>query len=289
MKKPLHTKMPHESKSEKELFERVQLPYSRSKADVWDAISKQIDDPVASKRKRTLLTRRVRINMVAAVGLLLFSMAIFARFYTKSIQCPNGRHLSHQLPDGSVIELNAGSALSYHPYWWSYARLVHFEGEAFFKVIKGKKFEVQSGLGATTVLGTSFNIYSRGDAYKVSCITGKVRVVSETGKEVTLEMFEKAEVDALGNIEVRTHINRLHETAWAHQMFNFTATPFDEVIAEIERQYNVSISSDTALDYIYTGYFEKETSVEGTLKVVCKPFGLTFVRHSNSRYEILKN
>lgn len=266
MKKPHHTKMPLESD-----------------------IEKQMDHPSGRKRKRAMGTKRILINTVAVVGLLLIGMALFARFYTKTTYCPNGRHLSLQLPDGSVTELNAGSVFSYHPYWWSYARLVRFEGEGFFKVIKGNKFVVQSGLGSTTVLGSSFNIYSRGDSYKVSCITGKVRVVSETGKEVTLEMFEKAEVDALGNIEVREQINRVHETAWAHQMFNFTATPFDEVIAEIERQYNVSISSSCQLDYLYTGYFEKEASVEGALKMVCTPFGLTFVRYSNSRYEILNN
>jgi len=61
------------------------------------------------------------------------------RFYTQTITVPKGHHLVAQLPDGSTVDLNADTKLSYHPYWWRFARTVNFEGEGFFKVKKGKK------------------------------------------------------------------------------------------------------------------------------------------------------
>ena len=63
-----------------------------------------------------------------------------------------------------------------------FSRKVSLEGEAFFEVNPGKKFEVVSKFGKTIVLGTSFNIYSRNSSYQVTCMTGKVKVIENTGR-----------------------------------------------------------------------------------------------------------
>jgi hypothetical protein len=58
------------------------------------------------------------------------------------------------------------------------------------------------------------------------------------------------------------------------------------VIAEIGRQYNVSIGLNIQSDLIYTGYFSKDKPVEDVLNLICKPFGLTFVKKSDRQYLI---
>jgi len=179
--------------------------------------------------------------------------------------------------------------MAFKPLWWWYSRKLNFEGEGFFEVEKGKKFEVVSNVGRTEVLGTSFNIYSRDREYKVNCITGKVKVTSFTLDEVVLSPEYQAKVDSEGNIEVWKEFKAGLSHSWVSNMFNFTARPLVQVLNEIGRQYNVTVTSKAGLEYSYTGYFSKVRSVEEVLTLVCKPFGLTFVRISEKEYEIFQN
>jgi transmembrane sensor len=212
------------------------------------------------------------------------------RFYTNTVECPAGQHLAYVLPDGSSVQLNAESTLKYHPLWWSFSRSLKFEGEAFFEVTKGSKFEVFSDMGTTAVLGTSFNIFSREDEYKVTCFTGKVKVSSPvTSEQVIITPDYKAEISKNGSITVSKEQKPSSDISWINNMFNFNAQPLSIVFKEIERQYNIQIQSNIALDYYYTGYFSKDKPVEEVLALVCKPFGLTFVRLSDNSYKIIQN
>jgi len=77
---------------------------------------------------------------------------------------------------------------------------------SIFNVKKGNSFNVVSSLGKTFVLGTSFNIFSREDKYRVACVTGKVKVISITNKQVILSPNYHAEIIKDGNIKVTKNI-----------------------------------------------------------------------------------
>jgi ferric-dicitrate binding protein FerR (iron transport regulator) len=265
-------------------FERMGIPYAVSKEDAWAALEEKLTgtpSPRISifKSHKTLLASAATILLLAGIFSVLF-------FYTNSVYCPAGQHLSQSLPDGSVIKLNADSKISYKPLWWSFARQVNFEGEGFFEVQKGKKFVVISELGSTAVLGTSFNIFSRGEEYSVTCFTGKVRVTSKTSAETVLTPQYQAIVNVDGNITVLKEQEAGVNASWVNNMFHFTARPLPLVFDEISRQYNITVSSKVNLDYSYSGYFSKERPVEDVLALVCKPFGLTFTKISGTEYEI---
>ena len=185
--------------------------------------------------------------------------------------------------------MNADSKMSYKPLWWKFARGINFEGEGYFEVEKGKMFEVVSETGRTEVLGTSFNIYSRDREYKVTCFTGKVKVVSFTSEEAVLSPDYEASINADGNIKVWNEPDATGANAWINNMFKFNARPLIEVLKEIGRQYDVTILFKADPDYSYSGYFSKDKTVEDVLSLVCKPFGLTFVRNSEKEYEIFQN
>jgi ferric-dicitrate binding protein FerR (iron transport regulator) len=185
--------------------------------------------------------------------------------------------------------MNADSRMAFKPLWWRFARKLNFEGEGYFEVEKGKKFEVVSDFGRIVMLGTSFNIYSRDSEYKVTCFTGKVKVISFTSDEAVLSPEYEARVDSDGNIVVWKDQNAGVSNAWINNMFNFTARPLIQVLNEIGRQYDVTIQLKTKLDYSYTGYFSKDKPVEEVLTLVCKPFGLTFARISEKEYDIYQN
>lgn len=270
-----------------DFFKKVEIPYARSKEDVWAAISSQMEEERPPKTARIFSFRPVMA--VAATLLLLIALFSIMRFYTKTVDCPSGQHLTATLPDGSSVEMNAGSTLKYHPLWWWASRSLRFEGEGFFRVEKGSKFNVRSDMGETSVLGTTFNIYSRDDTYRVTCFTGKVKVTSVTKEEVILGPDYTASVNKSGNIIVRKEKQPETTISWRENMFNFTAAPLEEVIREVERQYGVSISMEPGMDLYYTGFFSKDKHVEEVLNIICKPFGITYVKTADGSYRIISD
>lgn len=226
------------------------------------------------------------IAMAAGLALLL-GMSALIGFYTKTVNVPAGQHLEVSLPDNSTVRLNAQSTLSYKPFLWKIARTVKFEGEAWFDVMKGKRFEIISDKGKTIVLGTTFNIYSRNSEYQVTCISGKVKVLENTGtREVTLNPGQQAVINADGALEVQSDINTELTLSWLNNKFSFTSVPLVRVFEEIGRQYGVEISFPAGLEKTYTGTFVKDNSVENVLNLVCRPFDLNFTRKSDNEYSI---
>ena len=258
-------------------FPGIEVNYSRSREDVWAQLSEQMDvQPTPKVKVRTLRSNWITMA-AAAVLIVMLSATAFMHLYTKTVSAPAGQHLAAILPDGSSVELNASSVIKYKPFWWRFNREVQFEGEAFFKVMKGKKFEVLSSQGRTIVLGTSFNIYSRKGEYKVTCYTGKVRVVSVVSGDATeITANKQAVVQRDGSIELNERVDSEQTISWMNDMFIFTHTPLMLVFEEIERQYGISITTNEKLDYLYSGNFTRDRSAEEVVKMVCRPLGLKY-------------
>lgn len=269
----------------KAFFTGGDFHWKKSEAEIWANMEAQIAD----QPKGRLLAINFRIiKLIAAASIvILFSLGSFLRYYSVTIESPAGQHLIALLPDQSKVNLNAQSSVSYNPYWWKMNRKVKLEGEAFFEVQKGKKFTVVSGKGITQVLGTSFNIFAREEIYKVTCITGKVKVRSKKGFEAILKPNSKAEINRNGEINVTTNIETFPEISWKKNIFLFTARPVHAVFAEIERQYGVKIDSKINDESLYTGNFNKDQNVEDILEYVCPALGLKYVRKSAGEYLII--
>ena len=269
------------------LFSGAKVNWSQSKESVFDQrFAGLMDEP---KTKVLWPRRRILQLSVAASIILAVALGTFSMVYTKTVYVPAGQHLTAQLPDGSTVEMNAETTLKFHPYSWFYQRKVEFEGEGFFSVKKGKKFTVESLLGETQVLGTSFNIFARGDNYKVFCKTGKVRVSNVAGESVLLSPNQKVMISA-GVVSQPISVSEPENIlSWRNDKFVFDAAPFNEVLKEIERQYGVSITTTEPLSNTISISFKKVPDVEKTLSIVCKPLGYSFVKKSLNHYEIIKN
>lgn len=270
-----------------DFFNKVTIPYQRNKEEVWAALSSRLEEPYKPGTTHPFSYRPAMA--IAAALLALVALFSVMRFYTTNITCPAEQHLAVSLPDGSSVEMNAESVLKYQPFWWWASRDLSFEGEGFFKVQKGSAFRVRSGMGQTTVLGTTFNIYSRDETYKVTCFTGKVKVTSKTKEEVILGPGYSAQVIESGKIIIRKEKMPEATVSWRDNMFNFTAAPLAEVMREVERQYGVTISMEPGMDFYYTGFFSKEKPVEEVLSIICKPFGITYVKTADGSYKIISN
>lgn len=281
-----HINLDRIDKHSKAFFAGGKFNWKRSNTDVWVAIEARIDN---QPKGRSLSVNFSMSKWVAAASIaILIATGGYLRFHSVEVIVPVGQHTVAELPDHSKVDLNAQSKLVYYPYWWKVSRLVRLEGEGFFEVQKGKKFTVSSAKGITQVVGTSFNIYTRDNTYKVTCITGSVKVRSRAGFEVLLKPNSKAEIQANGKINVQENIETYPEISWKKNVFLFTALPVSQVFKEIERQYGIHI--DTSIDdkSLYTGNFTRDQNVEEVLEYVCPALGLKYIRKSAGEYLIVQ-
>lgn len=261
--------------------------WQKSQDEVWMDLERKIKQ---SKGGKLVGMRGAAMRWVAAASVVLvFGLGGFARFYRITLEALPGNHTELVLPDASKVTLNAASKISYHPYWWKISRTLNLEGEAFFEVQKGRKFVVYSARGTTAVLGTSFNIFARDQAYRVACVTGTVKVSSPKGYEAIIKPGAKAEIGADGKISVTEHLDLSPEISWKKNLFLFTAKPVLDVFREVERQYGVTIDVETGDNSLYTGNFSRDQNVEEVLAYICPAMGYQLVKKSPSGFLIIRS
>ncbi|MEZ4772933.1 MAG: FecR domain-containing protein [Bacteroidia bacterium] len=152
-------------------------------------VSHQQDAVIVKMQRRIFLKR---LTLAASVVLLLgfFSWMWLGNWGQgmEKIATGYGEWKKFSLPDGSEVNLNAHSEISFASEWTPGSdRKVWLKGEAFFSVVKDSrraKFTVFTDDLAVEVLGTSFNVLSRGDQTEVFLQEGKVRL--EMGSEEQL-------------------------------------------------------------------------------------------------------
>ena len=283
-------------KQQKILFEQLETPFKQNTENSWETLlektyntpkeNKAVEAPPATKIISSIWFRMAAASIILVVGTLSF-----AKFYTTSVNCLRGQHLAHSLPDGSIIQLNAESSIRYAPYWWYVTRSLQLEGEAFFEVEKGSRFSVESKLGTTEVLGTSFNIYARKNQYRVLCTTGKVKVTAQQSKHsLTLVPNEMATLIDLKRFEKNKTTEATKMVAWKKNMFYFNTVPLPAVFDEIERQYDITIDYQPTSGHPnkFIGSFEKQHDTEQVLQMVTLPFGFKF-KKVKKNYYIIEN
>lgn len=184
---------------------------------------------------------------IAASALLLLSLWFFWPAGEYNYVAAAAATERANLPDGSTIRLNAVSEVGFET--TPEQRNVTLSGEAFFEVAKeDRPFTINTPLGQVTVLGTSFNVYSRGEEMRVTCSTGKVRVTfTQNNDQYTLDpgMSVSLLPDGSVNQEVITNEEALD---WLSGRSVFNLRPLSEVVEELERQFNLNISLPSNID-----------------------------------------
>jgi transmembrane sensor len=183
---------------------------------------------------RTAWFGRIAAILVIALGLTFF----FYTTHTTTQLADAGKRAEFLLPDNSAVVLNAGSEAKFQPNRWENKREIQLNGEAFFRVAKGEKFDVVTPLGTVTVVGTQFNVRARDNRFEVSCFEGKVKV-SFNSEIVYLLPGESVAFEDGKSIAVPA--NDMRQPGWLTYTTSFTAEKPENVIKEIERQYNITV------------------------------------------------
>lgn len=152
-----------------------------------------------------------------------------------------------ELPDGSMVILNANSSLDLKSQWTnSKHRELWLEGEAFFKVnstpnVGKPKFIVHTNQLDVVVLGTQFNVSTRSGRTKVVLTEGKVDIQIEEALKTTLQPGEKVAYKAETAALQKETVNTAIYTAWQTNRLFFEETPLSQLIEEIENSYGYTV------------------------------------------------
>jgi ferric-dicitrate binding protein FerR (iron transport regulator) len=196
---------------------------------------------------------------------------------------PKGQKSMIMLPDGSRIWLNAESTIKYEENFSDSLRVVQLTGEAFFDVVKDplRPFIVEANDLKTTVIGTSFNVYSYPESQgaTVSLLSGKLKLTS-TKENTFLEPGEQANHNQENGTLTKQKIDIETIALWKDNILVFEKEEFETVIHRLERWYGVDIviQGQPAKQWKFTGYFENE-NLKNVLEV------LSFGKNINFKIE----
>jgi ferric-dicitrate binding protein FerR (iron transport regulator) len=199
-----------------------------------------------------------------------------------------GQKLLTRLPDGTQVHLNSSTTISYPPAFGP-TREVLISGEAFFDVVHDTRpFVVRAGTVATEVLGTTFNIRSRGDADpEVTLVKGSVNVIADGGNSLILKPSQQAVIRlATGEIVFRD-VDVARYVSWKENVLSFEQTTLEDAIAEIEMWYAVliDVENPALLPCVITAKYQNEPlgNVLSSLQFLLK---LKITRNGEGHYII---
>lgn len=218
----------------------------------------------------------IAASLVFLIGLSVFFYQTSNAVESKQFAVKLGEHAKIELSDGTQIWLNAGSVLKYPKEFKGDTREVYLSGEAFFDVAKDKKhpFIIHTNKMDTKVLGTSFNVQAYPDqtTQEVSVATGRVNVKSTVTEEnVYVTPGQKVVFKSQDNkLQAFKDVPLNTISLWRKNIMVFEETPLSEVVATINRNYNVSIEvkNKNLNDLKISAYF-KELPADQVIGLVC--------------------
>ncbi len=255
-------------------FEKTAYPNER-KEKLWASIDKETKVLLPSQEKKSNFSSakiiKYLVPLAASFLLLIYLSTSDSGASSFDTQIAEVENIS--LPDGSTININALSNVSFDSKNYKEARTISLEGEAFFSVEKGKPFKVITTHGTIEVLGTSFNIHSRPEGFEVSCHTGKVKV--ESADKLWTVFLEAGQKCYLGD---DGRLKRMYggekDNEWISGVHHFEKTPLEKVMKEFQRHYDVEINvAEEIKSTAYTGSFETK-NLDDALYMICWPLKL---------------
>ncbi|HHB77615.1 MAG TPA: DUF4974 domain-containing protein [Saprospiraceae bacterium] len=248
--------------------------------EAWSKLAqKTVLQPKTIKTKHRSLFPTI-LRVAAAVALIVGVGFWYASYFLNAdFTADAGQTALVTLPDGSAVTLNSGSKLSYSKWQWKRHRIVQLTGEAFFKVQKGEKFTVQSPHGQTSVLGTQFDVFDRGETFQVKCFEGRVKVSDrQQTKVITKGQGIKISAQGIKDLDVSAS-----KPAWFDGQTKFFENSLQEVFEELQRQYILEIDSDNVdLSRQFTGVLPNN-NLDKALNYLCDAMNLTYQKTNDNR------
>jgi len=231
-----------------DLCSKIEQPKISSKKEVWMRLKQQIDISSEPEKINNISIPNFRsIGYPRFVGAFLIMALIYIPITkilnTVNINSDLGiREKVISLSDGSKIYLNAGSQLSYSKDYNSESRMVTLNGEAYFDVKKGIiPFIISTEYAEITVLGTKFNVRSRGDGFEVGVNEGTVKVQNDL-QSIKISQGEQIDVNPKYPKPFSTSKTANLYPGWKNNKLICDNSSLLKICNELERIYNVKIN-----------------------------------------------
>lgn len=200
----------------------------------------------------------------------------------RTVSNPLGQKSRLKLPDGTLVNLNAGSTLTFPEQFATDMRHVVLEGEAYFQVVHRPQqpFVVETGALQTKVLGTTFNVRAFADdpTVSISLVEGKVQVSHTVGNwDLLLQPGERLAFDQRSGQPQKSAFDQEMTVGWVNGLLIFDNVPFGEFVKRLERWYGVQmvVSAAPSDQWRVNGRFDND-SLEEVLLGVQFTYGLDF-------------
>jgi transmembrane sensor len=291
--------------------------------DEWDRLADRLDldsTPAASDpQKRRAPDREAHssaahrvprrwMQTLAAAVLVIALVGAGAWWWSQpvSVTTPPGQQTTVSLPDGSSVELNGATTLTYARGFSSLlgtassARRVTLDGEAFFSVVSADRpFRVHTANARVEVLGTSFNVRTRAEqstpATAVAVLSGRVQVTgtdeSVGTAAVTLdETGEMSRVVGTNAPSPPQSIDLKYVQAWRQGGFAMTGASLPAILRELERRFGTSLrlTAPVAKTDTMTLHYARNARLEDVLRDICLIQNLSY-RQTSRGYELVED
>jgi len=210
--------------------------------------------PVRSRQTPSEATpqRRSRLPRFAAAAILFLCLGIGVRVswpQSGHYVAAHGAPRSFALPDGTVVHLNAQSALSTR--FSPFSRRVELSrGQASFTVAQDRRpFAVHAAGLQVQDIGTTFDVSLHREQARVGVAEGRVRIVSDVDEDRLLADLRAGQS---ARVDYRDHAVSVSQedvdtmTAWWKRRIVFRDEPLREVAEQFNRLNAVRLRIDDA-------------------------------------------
>lgn len=263
-----------EAYREFQLINEVSQQFSAPDLDLEKALEMTKSKTKISSKGKVVSLRKYWYAAAASVVIIF---GIFKGLNSSiSYTIPNGgKALAINLPDGSKVQLNAGSELSHKRFFWNSNRSLKLNGEAYFEVEKGSTFSVNTSYGTVSVLGTKFNVKARKNNFDLKCFEGAVRFDQKNTNNYKI-LYQNDRISISNSTTIKEEKSPGSLPNWLDKISVFKDQSLQIVLDELSVQYNVQFehkSTDTSR--LFSGSFIHD-NLEVALKTTLTPMGIIY-------------
>ncbi|WP_455971294.1 FecR family protein [Bacteroides congonensis] len=209
------------------------------------------------------------------------------------LSVPTGGSYQLTLEDGTVVQVNAASELSFPTHFKKHLRQVRLQGEGYFRVKSNPQspFNVLLGTLNVQVTGTTFNIraYEAEKNIRITLVEGSVNVREGQKVLATLSSGEQFTYQKTTGEYNTTQANISAITGWTEDKFVFRNEPIGTIMAELSRWYNVEISvSEDIQDIRYSGILSRKQPLTDILNILQLTNELDFKFYRDRRIDAIE-
>ena len=247
-----------------DLCGQITSPPVPSKDEVWMRLEQHIDILDQKLPSGNTITKPIwikwqpRFVYAFLLAFLLIMPTTIRYLNTNTVSSEFGMtNRNIILSDGTSIQLNADSKISYASNYGNSNRNVFLKGEAFFNVTPSDvPFIVMTDFAKITVLGTKFNVRARDDGFETGVNEGSVEI-NKNNKSLVLSKGQRALIESKNAEIIHSSSTNNHYPGWLNNKIICDNTSLDKICKEIERTYNIKI--------IFKDISKKKISISGII------------------------